>query len=592
MRTQQHISCIALRAACIWITISVLSLCLSAPASTSAGKVQLTFDHFYDGHAVIEALRSLHEAYPGLTELRSIGTSEEGRDIWLLTINNERTGTDNEKPGIYVDGSIHGNEIQATEVCLYLAWYLLDSYGEIPMITELVDTHTFYVVPIVNVDSRARFFTDPSGYNIGRTARVPHDDDRDGLADEDDYDDLDGDGEILQMRIRDPFGGWKTHPDDPRVLVRVKPGEKGEWRIIGTEGVDNDGDGRLNEDIPGYLDMNRNYGFLWQPPYVQRGAGDFPMSGKVTKAVADFMLTKSNICFNFAFHNSGGMIVRGPGSKLSPLYPPADVKVYDYLAEEGLKILPGYRYMVGYKDMYTTHGDFDEFVYNCFGVYGFVGELFMSAQERYRKPGEKPEEGKERRSYYGGTPQEERQKFNDIVNQGVMFRDWRTFEHPQFGEIEIGGWRTFTTRIPPIFMLPELVHRNASLVIFTARQTPEITLELLETKELGDNLHRIRVRASNAGAIPTLSRRAIQNDIVREDILSIEGKGLEVVSGGIVRDLQLGNVDYVEHRPWRIFTSVPSFGRRDVQWIVRGKGKVTVSFDAKKARNKSLSLEL
>lgn len=574
--------------------VSYMMMLVALRPALGAGGVRLTFDHFYDGPAVKEALGDLHRAYPDLTSLRSIGTSEEGRDIWLLTINNPETGEDTEKPGIYVDGAIHGNEIQATEVCLYLAWYLLDSYGRIPAVRELVDSRSFYIVPIVNVDSRARFFTDPAAYNIGRTARVPYDDDRDGLVDEDDYDDLDGDGEILQMRVREPFGEWKSHPDDPRVMVRAKPGETGEWRLIGSEGIDNDGDGRLNEDVPGYLDMNRNYGFKWQPPYVQRGAGDFPMSGKVTKTVADFVVTKPNICFNFAFHNSGGMIVRGPGSKLSGLYPPSDVKVYDYLAGEGEKIIPGYRYMIGYKDMYTTHGDFDEFMYSCLGIYGFVGELFMSSQEQYRKPGEKEPADTERSGsrYYGGTPSEERQKFNDIVNQGEMFKEWKTFEHPQFGTVEIGGWRAFTTRIPPVFMLPEMVHRNASLVIFAAMNTPEVSLEVYEVEKLGTDLHRVRVRASNPKALPTISGRALRRNLVRRDILKLGGKELLVVSGGIVEDSRLDRVRAVEHRPWLIFTSVPSFGTREVQWIVRGSGTATITFDSVKAANRTITVDL
>jgi murein tripeptide amidase MpaA len=154
--------------------------------SAYAGKVKLTFDHFYDGPAVVDALHQLHNAYPNLTDLRSLGKSEEGRDIWLLTINNPKTGKDTDKPGVYVDGTIHGNEIQATEVCLYFAYYLLDNYGSLESITKLVDSRAFYVVPIVNVDNRARYFTDPRGYNIGRPARVPYDDDHDVLVDEDD----------------------------------------------------------------------------------------------------------------------------------------------------------------------------------------------------------------------------------------------------------------------------------------------------------------------------------------------------------------------------------------------------------------------
>ena len=575
-----------------WIPVPLIVLCLAAMhTAPQAGEMTLGFDHFYDGLAVSRALEELHGAYPHLTELRSIGQSEEGRDIWLLTINNSKTGADTEKPGIYVDGSIHGNEIQATEVCLYLACYLLDHYNDIPVVKELVDVRAFYIVPVVNVDSRWRFFTDPSGYNIGRTARVPYDDDRDGLQDEDDYDDLDGDGEILQMRVRDSFGDWKSHPDDVRVMVQVEPGEKGEWSILGPEGIDNDQDGRLNEDTPGYLDMNRNYGFKWQPPYVQSGAGDFPMSGKVTKAVSDFVLTKPNICFNFAFHNSGGMIVRGPGSKLAGLYSPSDMKVYDYLGHEGEKIIPGYRYLEGFKDMYTTHGDFDEWMFSTMGIFGFVGELFMSNQEQYRKPGEASEEQRGR-EYYGGTPAEERQKFNDIVNQGVMFREWKKFSHPQFGEIEIGGWRTFTTRIPPIFLLPELLHRNASLVMFTAQHAPEINLEVIDVTPLGGDLHRVRIRAGNARAIPTISAKALQKDLVRKDMFRIEGKGIEVISGGIIEDLHLNRIEATEHRPSILFSHVPSFGKREVQWIVRGKGKATVAFDSVKARNKTLTIDL
>jgi hypothetical protein len=577
-----------MRARMILIAMAAILLPLAA---VQAAKVQLTFDHFYDGPAVIDALNKLHKAYPDLTELRSIGKSEEGRDIWLLTITNQATGKDTEKPGIYVDGTIHGNEIQATEVCLYLASYLLNGYDSIPVIKNLVDNRTFYIVTVVNVDSRWRFFSDAGGYDIGRTARVPYDDDRDGLADEDGVEDIDGDGEILQMRIRDPFGGFKSDPDDPRVMVRVKPGEKGEWRLLGDEGIDNDGDGRLNEDGPGYLDMNRNYPFKWQPAYVQDGAGDFPLSGKIPKAIADFVLTKPNICFDFAFHNSGGLIVRGPGSKLAGMYPPQDVRVYDFLGKEGEKILPGYRYIIGVKDMYTTHGDFDEFMFSNLGIYGFVGELFMSSQEQYRTEGEKPPEDRPG-AYYGGTPSAERQKFNDFVNQGTMFRDWKEFDHPQYGKIEIGGWRTFTTRIPPPFMLPEMVHRNASLVLLAARNAPEVTLEVTEVKDLGDGLHRVRVRAANANTIPTLSGKAQSRNIVRKDMFKIAGNGIEVVSGAVVDDAVFDRVKTVDHRPWMIFTSVPSFGKCEVEWIVKGSGKVTITYDALKARNQTLTVTL
>lgn len=577
------------------LLVIFLVLLLSSVVS-GKGKVDLTFDHFYDGPAVVETVKKLNKAYPELTELHSLGKTVEGRDIWMLQINNSKTGDDLSKPGIYVDGTIHGNEVQATEVCLYLAWYLLDSYGENEMITDLVDSRAFYIVPVMNVDNRWHFFEDPSGYNIGRSARVPYDDDRDGLKDEDGPEDIDGDGEILRMRIKDPFGDYITHPEDPQVMIRREPWEKGEYRLLGSEGIDNDGDGRINEDGIGYLDMNRNFGFKWQPPYVQSGSGDFPMSCANNYAIAEFVKSKPNICFDYAFHNMGGLWVRGPGSKLAGFYSPSDVRVYDFLGEASERITPGYQYIVGSEEMYTTHGDFDEFMYSTFGVYGFVGELFMSSQENYRHiteydPEEEYGEREERKSRYDDRDLE-KQKFNRNVNQGKMFKKWTKFNHPTLGEIEIGGWRAFTSRIPQPYLLPEMVHRNASMVIFTASNTPEISMELLESKLIGNGLKQVRVRLTNSGALPSLSAKAVNEKIYREDLVTIEGNGIEVVSGGIVRDPLYDRVSFVEERPQMIFTSIPSFGKTDIQWIVKGSGKVTITYDAVKAVNRTLTIDL
>jgi len=99
-----------------------------------------------------------------------------------------------------------------------------------------VDKKCFYIVPVVNPDGRYHFFTDPNNPDSNRSLRIPKDDDRDGLVDEDFPDDLDGDGNICLMRKRDPFGRYKTDPEDPRLMIRIKPGEKGEWTILGEEG--------------------------------------------------------------------------------------------------------------------------------------------------------------------------------------------------------------------------------------------------------------------------------------------------------------------------------------------------------------------
>ncbi|MDX1284433.1 MAG: M14 family zinc carboxypeptidase, partial [Draconibacterium sp.] len=95
--------------------------------SSVKGKIEvpLRFDRYYTYEEVIECMEVLHKAYPDMTKLDMIGKSEEGREIYALTINNKKTGDELSKPGVYVDGNIHGNEIQAGEVCLYYANMLL-----------------------------------------------------------------------------------------------------------------------------------------------------------------------------------------------------------------------------------------------------------------------------------------------------------------------------------------------------------------------------------------------------------------------------------------------------------------------------------
>jgi len=235
-----------------FILLGIISL-IPLFAQQTKIAVPLRFDSYYTYEQVVEALKVLHNAFPNLTELEMLGKSEEEREIYALTINNPKTGKALSKPGVYVDGNIHGNEIQAGEVGLYLANELLTKYGKNEKITKLVDKNAFYLIPVVNVDGRYHFFNDPNTPSTNRGLRRPKDDDRDGLFDEDFPDDLDGDGSITQMRIKDPFCNYKTDPEDPRLMIMVKPGEKGEWTILGSEGIDNDGDGRVNEDSEGYV---------------------------------------------------------------------------------------------------------------------------------------------------------------------------------------------------------------------------------------------------------------------------------------------------------------------------------------------------
>jgi len=576
------------------IIFSVLFFSTISVQSATKVKIEvpLRFDRYYTYDEVNEALKALNTAYPALTTLEVIGKSDEGRDIYALTINNPKTGNELSKPGVYVDGNIHGNEIQAGEVCLYYANMLLTKYGENDKITKQVDRNAHYIIPVVNVDGRFHFFEDAHTASSSRSIRIPRDDDKDGLFDEDAPDDLDGDGNITQMRIKDPNGEYKADPKDPRILVRIEPGEKGEYTLLGSEGIDNDGDGRINEDAEGYLDPNRNWGNNWMPNYVQNGAGDFPFQGVGLKAINEFIQKKTNIIVGFSFHNNGGMWLRVPSEK-SIRMDPSDVAAYDVIGKNAIKITPGYVYMPSY-DLYPTYGDTDAQYFFNFGIFSFVGELFQRETETFREKTDKPAQQATEQSAMrrGGNPEETREqlKFSDYVAQGEMFVDWKPFNHPVYGEVEIGGWVKMSSRLPQIFMLPELVHRNAVVVLLAAENTPEISMEVFEVKKIGNNLNQVRVRLKNKNGLPSMTADAFSTKLYTPDMLKVSGG--KVVAGGKIQDFRLNKVSYKETKPEIQFLSVPGHGSVEYQFLVEGKGDITIIYESQKANDVKTTVKL
>jgi hypothetical protein len=125
--------------------------------------------------------------------------------------------------------------------------------------------------------------------------------------DEDGPEDLNKDGVMTVMRVKDPKGPYMISPDDPRLMKRADPakGESGGWALY-TEGIDNDGDGFINEDGPGGVDINRN--FMHQYPYFAPDAGRYMVSEAETRALLEYVLKHSNIAAILTFGESDNLV--------------------------------------------------------------------------------------------------------------------------------------------------------------------------------------------------------------------------------------------------------------------------------------------
>jgi len=563
---------------------------LAQQASDPPFKVKIDFNRWHDYDELKADLLRLEEAFPKFLKYSSIGKSFEGRDMMLMTINNPDTGSDISKPAMFIEANVHGNEVQGGEVCLYTIWYLMENYGRIDEITRLVDERAFYIMPTVNPDGRQYFM---AGTGMGaRSGHVPVDDDNDGLYDEDDVDDLNGNGVIEQIRKYVPGeGNLRKSALDPRMLEPVPPGTKGDYVILGFEGIDNDGDGEVNEDGPGGYDPNRNYASDWQPEYVQNGAMDYPFELPEARATNDFWMSHPNIAGLQTYHNSGGMILRGPGSEDQKEYPRQDLVAYDELGRQGERIIPFYEYFIIWKDLYTVHGGSIDWTNDGLGIISFSNELWSDGQ--YFSSEELKEQQKNPLSPI--SPAVSRYYFNDYLDFGSEFVDWTEFNHPQYGKVELGGWKKTSRRVPPRFMNEELCHRNMAFTLFQAEQLPQIKLGEATVEAMGDRVFKVRIEIRNDKLTPTILVGAAQNNVVRPDLLEVKTDS-EVLSAGWVRDrfrpeaTQL--IDQKDLKRIMVRNGHPGRTTRVIEYLVRGSGDFTVTYSSLKGGTATKTIAL
>lgn len=551
---------------------------LAAMGSPPNPKVAVAWDRFYDHAGLLEIGRRLAAAHPGFIKLGSIGKSTQGRDMFVLTVSNFSVGDADRKPAMYIDGNIHSNEVQGSEFSLYTAWYLAEMAERVPAVDSLLRNYTLYIVPTINPDARDHYIYQANNPNSPRTGLAPRDNDGDGKIDEDGLDDLNGDGHITQMRRRNPNGRYRVSPEDPRLMIPVLPGEKGEYDLLGSEGIDNDGDGFVNEDGPGSYDPNRNWPWRWVPQYVQGGADWYPGSLVETRNVIKFVLDHPNIAGAQSYHNSGGMLLRGPGVPQDE-YRPQDVQVFDQLGKIGEEVLPGYRYMIVWKDLYTVWGGELDWFYGARGILTFTNELWSPFLYFYKSSGEGG-------GFGGGNPQNRQyqtteSRFNRLLLMGEAFVEWQEVNHPQFGKVEVGGYKKNFGRLDPGFMLQSDGHRNMMFTLFQTSQMPLVEVDSVTTRSLGGGLTEVSAVIVNRRLAPTHTQQDLENRISRPDLVSITGG--RVISGFIIDNALNGDATEQQLNPGTIkLSNIPGQGIVRVKWIVQGNGPFTVSADSQK----------
>ncbi len=531
-------------------------------------KVEIAWNRYYSSEGLWDWMKKIAQAHPHLAKIESIGKSVEGRDILNLTITDFSTGKDTDKPAMWIDGNIHSNEIQGGEFSLYAAWYLTEMHGDNDFVKQLLKDKTFYITPTINPDARNNFFKEPNTASSPRSGMLVLDNDGDGENGEDRMDDLDGDGHITQMIRKSSTGRFIKDPLDSRRLMQVGPDQVGEYEMLGQEGIDNDGDGQVNEDGIGYYDPNRDWGWNWQPDYIQRGALKYPFTLPENRAVMEFVMKHPNIAGAQSFHNSGGMILRGPGAEEDVnTYNREDIRIYDAIGKIGEEMIPGYRYLTVYKDLYSVFGGELDWFYGNRGIFTYSNELMVSYLYFNKQAGR--------------GNQEEQLKVDELLTFGDAFVNYKEFKHPQFGTVEIGGFKKTFGRAHPGFLLEQDAHRNVAFTLYHAYHTPKLSITDVKEVDLGGGLKEVTATIFNERMVPTHASQDLKHQIERPDYVTISGA--KVVAGFVVKDEDMKKYTEQIASPEKIaVANIPGMGAVKVRWIVSSTQNMSITVDSAK----------
>ncbi|MDZ8085528.1 MAG: M14 family metallopeptidase [Nostoc sp. DedQUE12b] len=545
------------------------------------------FDKYYRYEDLTRILHSYAKEFPQLVHIESIGKSYEGRDIWLLTVTNFASGAHQEKPALWVDGNIHATELAPSSVCLYLLQTLVTAYGTHPEFTRCLDTRTFYICPRVNPDGAELALADKPKFIRSGTRPYPHDEEgNDGLV----MEDIDGDGRILLMRIPDANGAWKVCPTEPRLLVQREPTETGGqyYRVLPEGNIENyDGVQIQIQRSKQGLDLNRNFPFLWRQESEQSGSGSYPTSETEVRSLVQFISTHPNITGAIAFHTFSGVLIR-PYTHLSDdEFPVNDLRTYQRIGAKGTELTQypaisafhDFRYDP--KDVIT--GTFDDWAYEYQGLFAWTVEVWSPQRQAGINDYKYIDWQREH-------PVEDDLKllrWSDEKLTGKGYVDWYPFQHPQLGQIELGGWDTMYawTNPPPEFLEKEIALFPEWLV-WHLLISPRLEIYEASVHNLGDDTYRVQLVVHNTGWLPTnVTQKALEKKLVRGCICEIElPSGGTLVTGKPREELgQLEGRAYKPSTPIRRHSD-PTKDRAKVEWVVRAPQGSTVKLLARHER--------
>ncbi len=542
---------------------------------------------YLDFDGLSRELRSLASG-SNAASMQALGTSHEGREVWLVTVGAPGGTPLESRPGVLVVGNLEGDHVVGSHLALETVRYLLSSDD------ANLDNTVYYVVPRLNPDGAEAMF---AAVRHARTRNaLPYDDDNDGRIDEDPPEDLNGDGLITMMRVPDPLGAYIVHPDDARLMKEAdaSEGQAGAYTLY-WEGRDSDGDGFLNEDGAGGVDLNRNFQHVY--PYWERDAGPYMVSEPESRALMDFVIAHRNIAAVIAYGHSDNLVTppdsRGnlSDANVLDLVIAADASNTDIFATG---VFPGgggggfggfffgglpgavpqlrgaqpgrdndpesgrrpaesvnrddltyfeaasdaYKEITGIEKVGVSRdarGALFQYGYYQFGVPSFSTQGWALPEPAEPEEEAEDEEATPRQrggAPSGGEPGFEASLLEAMDGAGIdAFVDWMPYDHPDLGSVEIGGFRPYATTNPPAADLPDLGRAHGEFTARLASMLPRVRIAQSEVMNHGGGVFTVSVAIENTGFFPTSLQHGVVSRSVQPTTVQIQVPPESILTG-------------------------------------------------------------
>ncbi len=545
---------------------------------------------YLDHDGLSSALDAAAKAHPGTVRVVPLARSRQGRDVWMVEVGREGPKKAAPRPAILIVANAEADHVIGSHVALGLVERLAEADGKDPAVTRFLDERRVYVVPRLNPDGAERLLKHRPATEF-RANLAPIDRDRDGRANEDGPDDIDGDGLALTMRVKDPAKATLIpDPKEPRLLRKADPalGETPVYHEM-TEGVDNDGDGPINEDPPGGVNLNRNWPQNWSE--FQPEAGTSPASEPEVTPLIRFAFAHPEIVAVWSFGLNDNLraapsstnaadapylaeLTRAFNASAPPSAAPkaepakekdepkpepaqdadaaksnaakskaqAKTKGQGGRAGGGGGAAPASSPSAPSPGLEgTTDGSLSEWAYQQYGVVGLASRLWPRPEAPPGAPA-LTAEGDARWL-----------EWNDKVAGGAAFAPFREVDHPTLGKVLVGGWKPGVRLNPPASAIAPITDRHFAFLKNLLGRPPTLTIRDAKAEAKGGGVFEIKATVENPSYLPTALAQGVVTRKAPPVLVKLDAAGAKILSG---RALD------------RIDTVAGSGGHREYRWLI------------------------